>query len=230
MKGFLEGSAYFGMVMSVLFYLIGIRLKNRFHLAVFNPLLVAIVGSIAVVLLVPVDYEDYNQGMSILSYLMTPATVCLAVPLYDQFSLLKKNGKAVFFGILAGVLACMVTVLFFAVVFHFDHTLYASILPKSITMAIGVGLAEEMGGNSAITVASIVITGVSGSIFADTFLRLFHITEPIARGVAFGTAAHAAGTAEAMKHGEIEGAMSGLSLVVAGLLMVIAANVFSHFA
>lgn len=229
MKDFLGSSSFFGMFASVAFYLLGIELKRKFRLAIFNPLLIAIVGAIAVVLLLRIDYADYNRGMSLLNYLMTPATVCLAVPLYDEFSILRKNGKAIVLGILAGVLTCMVTILLFAVAFHFDHTMFVTLLPKSITTAIGVGLSEEMGGNSAITVAAIVITGVLGSIFAETFLRIFRITEPVAKGVAIGTAAHAAGTAEAMKIGEIEGAMASLSIVVAGMLTVATANVFSHF-
>ena len=229
MDDFLKSSSFFGMFASVAFYLLGIELKRRFRMPLFNPLLVAIAGAIVVVILFRIDYADYNRGMSIFNYLMTPATVCLAVPLYDEFSILKKNGRAIVLGVLAGVLTCMVTILIFAAAFHFDHTMFVTLLPKSITTAIGVGLCAEMGGNSAITVAAIVITGVLGGIFAETFLRLFHITEPVAKGVAIGTAAHAVGTAEAMKIGEIEGAMASLAIVVAGMLTVASANIFARF-
>ena len=148
---------------------------------------------------------------------MTPATVCLAIPLYEQWQLLKKNWKAVMFGILAGTLTSGVTVFMLAKFMSLSHTEYVTLLPKSITTAIGMGLSEELGGYVTITVAVIVVTGVVGNMFGELVCKLFRITHPIAKGLAFGSSSHAIGTAKAMELGEIEGAMSSLAIAVTGI-------------
>ena len=112
--------------------------------------------------------------------------------------------------------------------FRFSHEEYVTFLPKSITTAIGMGVSEKLGGYVSISVAAIIITGVLGNIFAEIVFRLFRIQEPVAKGIALGTASHAIGTAKAMELGEVEGAMSSLSIVVAGLITVIGATIFSH--
>ena len=162
-----------------------------------------------------------------LSYLLTPATVCLAVPLYQQLNLLKKNLKAVAAGILSGVLTSILSVLGLSYLFGLSHDMYVTLLPKSITTAIGMGVSEELGGIVTITVAVIIITGVLGNIIADVVYRVFRIKEPVAKGLALGTASHAIGTAKAMEMGPVEGAMSSLAIAVAGLLTVIFASVFA---
>lgn len=176
-----------------------------------------------------IDYEEYNEGAKYISYLLTPATVCLAVPLYEQLSLLKKNFMAVAVGILSGVLASLVSVLALAKLFDLNHQQYVTLLPKSITTAIGMGVSEELGGLVTITVAVIVITGILGNVIAEFICKIFKIHEPIAKGLALGTASHAIGTAKAMEMGQIEGAMSSLAIAVAGLLTVIGASVFAGF-
>ena len=123
----------------------------------------------------------------------------------------------------------MVTVLVLALLFHFDHAAYVTFLPKSITTAIGMGVAKELGGYVSVTVVVIIITGVLGNIFAEKFLALLSIREPVARGIAIGSASHAIGTAKAMEMGSVEGAMSGLSIVVSGILTVFGAMLFSVF-
>ena len=159
--------------------------------------------------------------------MLTPATICLAIPLYEQLELLKHNWKAIVLGILSGVLASLGSILGMAVLFGMSHEEYVTFLPKSITTAIGMGVSEKLGGFVPISVAAIIITGVLGNIFAELIFRIFRIREPIARGVALGTASHAIGTAKAMELGEVEGAMSSLSIVVAGLVTVGGASVFS---
>ena len=176
-----------------------------------------------------VDYATYHEGAKYISFLLTPATVCLAVPLYEQIELLKKNYKAVLVGILSGVFASLLSILILAVLFRFDHASYVTLLPKSITTAIGMEVSRELGGYVPITVAVIIVTGVIGNIFADTVCRIFRIRDPIARGIALGTSSHAIGTARAMEMGEVEGAMSSLSIVVAGILTVAGAGVFAKF-
>ena len=202
-------------------------LKKKFKYAFLNPLLISIIFVIGVVLLCGVDYESYENSAQYLSYLLTPATVCLAVPLYQQMTLLKKNLAAVACGILAGVLASLGSVLLLAFLFGLEHDVYVTLLPKSITTAIGMGVSEELGGLVTITVAVIIVTGVIGNVIGEAVCKLFRIYEPIAKGLALGTSAHAIGTAKALEMGEVEGAMSSLAIAVAGLLTVIGASVFA---
>lgn len=197
MKEFLTGSVFFGAVISLLGYEAGLLLKKKFRLAVFNPLLIAVICVMAVLLIFDVDYDSYNEGGKYLSYLLTPATVCLAVPLYEQLSLLRKYFKAVAAGILSGTLASMFSVFLLSLLFGLNHEQYVTLLPKSITTAIGMGVSEELGGIVTITVAVIVITGVLGAILAELVFKIFRIQEPVARGLALGTSAHAIGTSKA---------------------------------
>ena len=224
MKEFLVHSVFFGAAVSLIGYEAGLLLKRKFKMAIFNPLLIAILCVMAILTVGDISYDDYNQGAQYLSYLLTPATVCLAVPLYQQLNLLKKNLKAVAAGILSGVLT---SVLGLSYLFGLSHDMYVTLLPKSITTAIGMGVSEELGGIVTITVAVIIITGVLGNMIADVVYRVFRIKEPVAKGLALGTASHAIGTAKAMEMGPVEGAMSSLAIAVAGLLTVIFASVFA---
>lgn|SRR5574344_437169 len=229
MKEMFESSVFFGVLISLGAYFIGMWLKKKTGWAVMNPLLVSIILIICFLLISRVSYKSYNAGASCLSYLLTPATICLAVPLYQQVELLKKNYKAVIAGISAGVLSSLLSVLLLALLFRFGHEAYVTFLPKSITTAIGISVSQELGGFVSVTVVVIVITGVLGNIFAEKFLKLLKIEEPIAKGIAIGSSSHAIGTSKAMEMGSIEGAMSGLSIVVCGILTVIGASVFAYF-
>ena len=229
MKEILCNSAYFGVTVSLIGYGAGIMLKKKFKYAFLNPLLISIIFVIGVVMLCGVDYESYENSAQYLGYLLTPATVCLAVPLYQQMTLLKKNLAAVACGILAGVLASLGSVLLLAFLFGLEHDVYVTLLPKSITTAIGMGVYEELGVLVTITVAVIIVTGVIGNVIGEAVCKLFRIYEPIAKGLALGTSSHAIGTAKALEMGEVEGAMSSLAIAVAGLLTVIGASVFAGF-
>lgn len=222
-------SAYFGVFISMAAYFIGELLKKKFKLAIFNPLLIAIVIVIVALKLCKISYDTYYSSAKYLSYLLTPATVCLAIPLYEQFELLKNNWKAVMIGIFSGVIGSLSSVLALALIFSLSHEEYITLLPKSITTAIGVGVSEELGGYVTITVAVIIITGILGNMIGEALCHIFKIDEPIAKGVAFGTSAHAIGTAKAMEIGEIEGAMSSLAIAVAGLITVVGASIFANF-
>ena len=228
-NAFFQDSLFAGVVLSLIAYLIGVMLKKKFKLGIFNPLLISIVISMIVLLVADIDYETYNEGAKHLSWLLTPATVCLAIPLYEQWELLKQNMKAVLFGLLAGTITSLTTVYVLAKLCGLTHEEYVTLLPKSITTTIGLGVSEELGGYVTITVAVIIITGVLGNMIAETVIKLAHIEEPIAKGLALGTSAHAIGTAKAMELGEIEGAMSSLAIAVAGLLTVVGASVFAQF-
>ena len=218
---------YFGVFVSLFAYLIGMELKKKFGWPVLNPLLVAIILVIAFLKATGITYTDYNEGASYISYFLTPATVCLAIPLYKQLELLKKNLMAVATAITAGVIGSVVSVYVMSMVFKLEHVHYVSLLPKSITTAIGMGVSEELGGFVTITVAVIIITGILGNIIAEYVCKLFHITDPIAKGIGIGSAAHAIGTAKAMEMGEIEGAMSSLSIAVSGIITVVLAAVYA---
>lgn len=225
----LQDSVYFGVAVSFLSYGAGLFLKKKWKLAIFNPLLISIVLTIVLLLVFRVDYDAYQAGAKYISYLLTPATVCLAIPLYEQTELLRKNAAAVAAGILSGVLSSMLCVLVLSILFGLSHTEYVTLLPKSITTAIGMGVSEELGGYVNITVAVIIVTGVLGNMTAEAVCRIFRITEPVAKGIAIGSASHAVGTARAIEMGEAEGAMSSLSIAVAGLLTVALAAVFANF-
>ena len=192
-------------------------------------MLISIAATIAVLAVFRIDYDVYYASAKYLSFLLTPATVCLAVPLYQKLELLKQNWKAILAGILSGVLTALVSVLAMSVMFGLSHQEYVTFLPKSITTAIGMGVSEELGGSVTLTVAVIIISGVLGNVFAPAVCRLFRIKEPIAKGIAIGSASHAIGTAKAMEMGEVEGAMSSLSIAVSGLLTVIGASIFASF-
>ena len=229
MKEMLCNSTFLGVMISILTYELGRLLKKKFKLAIFNPVLISIISVILLLLFFDVDYTSYNESAKYLSYLLTPATVCLAIPLYEQLELLRENAKAIIIGLVSGVITSLVCVLVLSLLFHLDHQAYVTLLPKSITTAIGMGVSEEMGGMVTITVAVIIITGVLGNMIAESICKIFHIEEPIAKGIAIGSSAHAIGTAKALEMGEIEGAMSSLSIVVAGLLTVIGASIFANF-
>lgn len=227
MKEFLNESVFFGVVISILAYEAGAFLKKKTGWTICNPLLISIVAVILFLAASDIPYESYNEGAKYLSYLLTPATVCLAIPLYEQVELLKKHSRAIAAGLISGVLTSVLCVFVLALLFGFDHAEYVTLLPKSITTAIGMGISEELGGYVTITVAVIVITGVIGNIMAETVCRIFKIEEPVAKGIAIGSSSHALGTVKAMEMGEIEGAMSSLSIAVAGLLTVVAAPLFA---
>lgn len=229
MKEFFSQSVFFGVLLCIGTYQLGGWIRQKTKLSLLNPLLISIILVILFLLVFRIDYDDFYQGGKYLSYLLTPATVALAVPLYARMQLLKDNFKAVMAGIVSGVITSLVSILVLALLFGLSHTHYVTLLPKSITTAIGIGVSDDLGGIPTITTAVIIITGVFGNVTAEWIYKLFRITEPIAKGVGLGSSAHAMGTARAIEMGETEGAMSSLSIAVSGLLTVIGASVFSSF-
>ena len=216
MKEALQSSGYFGLILSIFLFLLAVRLKAKFRVAILNPLLVSTIMVIAVLVIFQIPYEDYKASANLLSYLLTPATVCLAIPMYKQLRLLKDNLVAVLAAITAGTLCSILSILIMGKLFGLSVEHIATLLPKSITTAIGMGVSEEAGG-----IVTIIITGILGNMIAELVFQLFHIDHPIARGLALGTSAHAVGTAKALELGEIEGAMGSISICVAGILTVV---------
>ena len=222
MGEFLLESQFFGLFLSLAFFQLARWLNRKARREVISPLLFATLLCIAVLLVFDIDFEVYNRGAQYLDVLLTPATICLAIPLYRQYELLRRNAVAVLAGSVAGVAAHMAGCLLMLAVFRLEAAEFITLLPKSITTAIGKSLSAELGGYPAITMAAIMITGLFGAAIAPALLRLFRVRDPLAQGLAIGTASHAAGTSTAVQMGEVQGAASSLAIVVTGLLTVVA--------
>ena len=227
MSNFLSNSIFFGVLLCLLSYQAGVFLRQKTKIAAFNPLLISIIIVIFVLVMFNIKFEDFYKGSKYISFLLTPATVALAIPLYSKLALLKSNFKAIMSGLIAGVLTSLISIFVMSLFFGLSHENYVSMLPKSITTAIGIGVSEELGGVSTITTAVIIVTGVFGNVSADIVYKVFNITNPIAKGIGLGSSAHAIGTSKALEMGETEGAMSSLSIAVAGIITVIFASFFA---
>lgn len=217
------------VALTLMAFLAGQKLQQKLKSPLLNPILVAVVIVLGFLFLTGMPVGDYKAGMGTLSWLLTPATVCLAVPMYEQLQILKKNLPMILAGVAAGAVSCLIMVALFGILAGFEPVLTLSLLPKSITTAIGVALSEMMGGMTGVTTAAIVFTGIFASIMGPAFCRLFRLTDPVAQGVAFGTAGHVIGTSKANELGALTGAVSSLSLVVAGLLTAVLLPVLVNF-
>ena len=217
----MTNNPFFGILLAVVTYEIGVYLNKKTKSALANPLLISIILCIVTIKGFKIPLEDFAVGGDYIKFLLGPATVCLVVPLYKKLDLLKKNFVAVMVGIFVGTLTSLLTMTIFIKLFNIDFALGASIIPKSITTAIGVDLSGEYGGFPAITAFAIVLTGVFGAVVGPTFLSLVGVKDPVATGIAMGTTTHAVGTSRAMQFGEVQGAMSGLCIGIAGIFTVI---------
>ena len=217
------------VVLTLFAYRIGALCQKKFKLPIFNPILIGVIVVLAILTLTGMERKSYQDGVKLMSWLMTPATVCLAIPMYEQFQALRKNLKAILVGVGAGTLSCLTMLLVFFLLLGFDRNLSVSLLPKGITAAIGVSLSQLYGGTPSITTLGITVTGICGNMFGTYFCRWFGITDEIARGVAFGTGSHVIGTARASELSPLSGAVSSLSLVVAGLMTALLFPVLTGF-
>lgn len=209
------------IVLTLAVFQIGQLCQRRWKKPIFNPTLIGMILVVVFLLVTGMDPQVYAAGTAHMAWLMTPATISLAIPMYEQFRILRKNLAAVVLGVAAGSAACMVFLLVCGLALTLEPTILTSLLPKSVTTAIGVPLSELYGGIGALTTAAIIITGILGNMFGVTLCRLFRITDPVAQGVAFGTASHVIGTSKAGQISPLTGAASSLSLVVAGLLTAV---------
>lgn len=221
MNEILIDSVYFGVAISIFAYWVGCICKKKWNSPVLNPLLIAMIIVIAVLVVFQIDYETYDYGAKYITYFLTPATVCLAVPLYRQVQALKNNITAVIVGISCGCLTHAGIVVGIAVLFQVDKTLLLSFLPKSVTTPIALGVCNEIQGIASITVIGVVVAGITGAVLGPSILKLVKVTEPAAQGLAIGTASHAVGTSKAIEMGEVQAAMSSLAIVVTGILTVV---------
>lgn len=216
-------SPLFGIVLSVVGFETGVYLNKKTGSPFTNPLLVGIVLSILVLKVFHIPVSDYQRGADMISMLLPPVTAVLAITIYEQLETLKRNFIPIIAGALAGSLTSVISAYVLCRLFGLDDTLTMAMLPKSVTTPIAMQISEQLGGNVPVTVAAVVFTGILGAIFAPVLIRIFHIREPVARGVAIGTSSHALGTTKAIEMGEVEGAMSGVSIGIAGIITVIIA-------
>lgn len=213
-------SPYFWVSLTVGFYLLSARLKQKWDNPIFTPLLFAIVAVIVFLLVLDIPYETYEAGGRIIAVFVTPATVALAIKLEKNYIHLKNNYQAILTGIVSGVIFHTIMIFGFGLLFQFDTQMVGTLFPKSITTAIAVGVSESMGGLVSLTVAVVVFTGIIGAVIGPAIFKLAKITDPVAQGIAMGSSSHAMGTAKAIEIGEVQGAMSGLSIVVTGIVVV----------
>ena len=214
-------SSYFGFVITIIIYYICVQIKNKTKISLLNPLLTATIIIVAILLMCNIKYDTYNNGAKYISYFLTPTTVCLAIPLFKKIKILKNNIIAILSGVLAGVLANAGVIVLLVKVFGMSNELGSSLLPKSITAPIALGITKELGGLSSITVFAVILSGIIGAVIAPTIFKVLNIKEEISQGLACGTAAHGSGTTTALELGEIQGALSGLAITVTGLITTI---------
>lgn len=218
-----------GVALTLGAFALGTWLNKKTGQAIFNPLLLGSVFVIVFLSLTQLPFAAYRQSVSFLSYLLLPATVSLAVPLYEQWLPLRKNALAVFCGIGAGSVTSMACVIAMSWILKLDPVLSASLMPKSVTSAIGAEVAVELGGIGSLSGALIILTGIVGNLSAAALCRICGLRDPVARGVAIGTGSHAVGTARALQMGRVEGAVSSLSIAVAGVLTAVLCPVLANF-
>lgn len=227
MHEFICGSSYFCVALTVGAFCIGSACQKKWKLAILNPILIG-AGIVALTLLAfDIPVERYQENCRIISYLITPATICLAISFAEQLQTLKRHIPAIVVGVLAGSLCSIGSIAIMAKAFGLSDALTNSLLPKSVTTAIGVVLSEQAGGIGALTTAAIIITGVLGNMAGPFLSKLFRLKDPVAQGVAYGTASHVVGTSRAISIGPLTGAVSSLSLTLAGIVTSV---VFSLFA
>lgn len=228
MNEFLIQSSYFGFILTIIIYYISIILKEKTKITLLNPLLITTIVIVIILLIFHIDYETYNIGAKYISFFLTPTTVCLAIPLYKQIKVLKKNIIGIFSGIIAGVIANAAIIVLMTTLFNMKSELSISLLAKSVTAPIAIGVTDELGGITSITVFAVILSGIIGAAIAPTIFKILHINNQTSQGLACGTSAHGSGTTTALELGEIQGAMSGLTIIITGLITTIVAPIISR--
>ena len=219
----------FGVIITILFFNIGIYIQKKTKNPIFNPLLIAILGIILFLSITNIPYKSYKLGGDIINLFLGPVTIVLAVPLYKQFDLFKKYLLEILIGITCGVVVSFISIKLVGYFTNADINIINSLLPKSITTPMGISLTKMLNGIEAITVVSIILTGILGAIIAPIVFKIGRINHPVAKGIALGTSAHALGTTKALQMGEVEGAMSGLSIGVCGIITVVLIPIITKF-
>jgi len=231
MTDFILSSSFFGIVLSFvtfMFFFV-IREKLKIKNPLFNPLLWSSTAIIIFLLVTKIDYEVYNESAKYVTYWLTPVTICLAIPLYRRINELKENIVAIVISIICGCIGHALVMVVIATAVKMQNVLTYSVMPKSVTTAIAMALSEKLGGIPAVTIVGVTVAGMTGAVLGPTILKICRVKEPVAQGLAMGTASHAVGTSKAMELGEIQGAMSSLAIVVTGILTVIVVPIATKF-
>lgn len=202
-------------------YQLGLWCQKKWKSPLCNPILIAVLLVMGFLLATGISNGAYQEGTALFGWLLTPATVCLALPLYRQVRVLKRSLPGILLGVAAGTVTSLLSVFGLCRLFGLDNTLTVSLLPKSITTAMGMVLSDLNGGIQSISAAAIIITGILGSLFGSALCKLLRLKDPVSQGVAFGTASHVIGTSRANELGQLQGAVSSLSLAVAGILTAV---------
>ena len=210
-------SPFFGLALSAAAWCVGIFLQKKTGWVLCNPLIVAGLLIIAILAVCDIPLDCYNEGASLIQMMLGPVTAVLALNIYQQRATLREYFLPVLGGCLAGTLASLGSVLALCRLFQIEDVLTASLLPKSVTTAIAVGIAESQGGIQGVAAAAVILAGLVGAVFAPLFAKWFRIHDPVAEGLAIGASSHALGTAKAMELGEIQGAMSSIAICVCGI-------------
>ena len=219
----------FGLITILVFYNISLYIQKKTQKPIFNNLLMSIILIILFLKISNIPYENFKIGADVINFMRGPVTVVLAVPLYRQFDLLKKHFKEILVGILGGVITSFIIVVLIGKLTSTSNEIIYSMIPKSITTPMGISLVNQLGGVESITVVCIIVTGIFGNIFAEQLLKIGRVNHPVAKGIAIGTSAHALGTSKALEIGEVEGAMSSLSIGISGIMTVIIVPILMNF-
>ncbi|MCR6515111.1 LrgB family protein [Clostridium sp. LY3-2] len=226
----LTNNVFFGIVLSLIAFEIGIFAYKKTKLPIFNPLLIAIIVVIAFLTAFNIDFKDYNQGSTFINMFLGPSTVVLALPLYNQIELLKQNAIAIFIGIFCGTVVAIFSIMILSHYLGLNLSMIASLVPKSVTTPIGIAISSQLNGLVPVTVLAIILSGIIGAVIGPTICKICKVTNKIAVGISLGTASHAVGTSKALELGETEGAMSSLAIGIAGIMTVFVAPVALHVA
>lgn len=210
----------FGMFLTLITFVLFKKLSDKVKSSLLNPLVLSLMFIIVFLETFKIPYENYYNGAEIFNTMIIPATVALAIPLYKNFNLLKKYYKEILFSIGFSTLVLTSLLAVSMALLDVDKEILSSVLPKSVTTAIAVGVSEQIQGIQAITIIMVIICGNIGAVFGELIFDIFHIHHPIAQGISLGTTSHAVGTSKAIELGEIQGSMSGLAIIVTGLFTV----------
>lgn len=221
MLEYLYELSLFPLVLTIGSFMLGVWLQKKVKSPLCSPILVAVILVVCFFLVSKYSVDTYQAGTQGLTWLLTPATVCLALPLYEQLKVLKKNLPAILTGVFAGTVTSLAVLLGMCYLFSLNRQISVSLLPKSITTAFGSVLSRQNGGIEALTTTVIIITGIIGALVGSTLCKVFRIKDPIAQGVAFGTASHVVGTSRANEISQLTGAVSSLSLACAGIMTAV---------
>lgn len=214
---------FFGIIITIFAFNLGLYILKKSNLAILNPLLIGtiIIMSVISYFEIPLDY--YKKGGDMMSFFLAPATIALALPLHRQLNKLKMYYIPILIGGIVGACSAILSVIFIGKLLGLNTVILKSFIPKSITTPLGIELSQVLGGIPAITIFAIIVTGITGNILAPVMCKIFKIQHPIAKGLGIGISSHAVGTAKALEMGEVEGGMSSLSIVIAGILTFIIA-------